>query len=131
MATWGAGVFDNDRALDWLDELERAGEAAITVALELAAIQNLMVAEPEGSRGLAAGEIVAAAFGHPPAGFPGEATDWVRSYGWKVNAELADLAVDAVTRIRESSELKDLWEEGDASEWHAAVDDLLARLRAG
>ena len=89
------------------------------------------MAEPEGSRGLAAGEIVAAVHGHPPGDFPGEATDWVRSYGWKVNAELTDAAVDAVTRIRESSELKDLWEEGDAAEWHATVDDLLARLRAG
>jgi hypothetical protein len=43
------------------------------------------------------------------------------------------LVVQAVTRVREESELRDHWDRtGDRSQWLAAVNDLLARVeRAG
>ena len=34
MGAWGAGSFENDESLDWLDELEERGEAALRDALE-------------------------------------------------------------------------------------------------
>ncbi|HET7461472.1 MAG TPA: DUF4259 domain-containing protein [Longimicrobium sp.] len=129
MGAWGTGVFDNDDALDWFDELERRGTEAIRVALQSLPGADDYIEGPQASQALAAAEIVAAARARPAADLPGEATDWVQANSGYVGDELVDLAIDAVTRIREDSELKDLWEEGDSiGEWLAVVDDLLARL---
>lgn len=130
MGAWGTGVFDNDDALDWFDALERRGADAVLVALQTVPQEDDFIEAPQANEALAAAEIVAAARGRPAADLPGEATDWVQAHGPAIGDELVDLAIGAVTRIREDSELKDLWEEGDsAAEWLAVVDDLLARLR--
>ena len=45
------------------------------------------------------------------------------------HADAIELAVQAVTRVREESELRYLWEaRGDRSQWLAELDDLLSRL---
>ena len=45
-------------------------------------------------------------------------------------ADEVELAIQAVTRVREESELRDLWEDSeDCSQWLAEVDHLLSRLR--
>jgi hypothetical protein len=130
MGAWGTGVFDNDDALDWFDALERRGADAVLVALTTVPEEDDYIEAPQANEALAAAEIAAAAKGHPAADLPGEATDWVQAHAAEIGDELVDLAIDAVTRIRTDSELKDLWEEGDsAQEWLAVVDDLLGRLR--
>jgi Domain of unknown function (DUF4259) len=132
MGAWGAGVFENDTALDWLDALERTGAAAVNAALRsLPDAAAGYVDADQASDALAAAEIVAASRGHPAAELPGEAADWVQAHGPSVPYDLTEVAVDAVARIRTDSELRDLWEESGADEWYAALDDLLARLGAG
>jgi hypothetical protein len=55
---------------------------------------------------------------------------WVQTHPHEPHADEIALAVQAVSRIREESELRDLWDEtGDAPHWLAEVDDLLVRLR--
>jgi hypothetical protein len=126
MGAWGAGTFDNDDALDWLDDLVDGASDAIRGALEATEAESIEA--PDASSALAAAEVVAAALGNPAADLPGEVSDWLEANGAKSAAALAPLARQAVERIRANSELKDLWEETDPSEWTAAVDDLHKRL---
>jgi len=131
MGAWGAGVFDNDTALDWLDALERTGSAAVSKALRGLPDDAGYIDADQACDALAAAEIVAASRGNPPADFPGEAADWVQAHGPSVPYELTEVAENAVARIRTDSELRDLWEESGAEEWYTALDDLLGRLRQG
>lgn len=129
MGAWGTGVFENDAALDWFDALERRGADAVLAALQTIPEEDDYIEADQAAEALAAAEIVAAALGHPAAGLPGEATDWVQAHAGEIDSTLVPLAVDAVTRIRTDSEPQALWEESDSgAEWHAVVDDLLARL---
>jgi hypothetical protein len=126
MGAWGAGTFDNDDALDWLDDLVDGADDAIRDALEATDAEH--IEGPDASSALAAAEVVAAALGHPAADLPGEVSDWLEANDAKSAAALAPLALRAVDRVRQNSELKDLWEESDPAEWNAAVDDLRKRL---
>jgi hypothetical protein len=42
---------------------------------------------------------------------------------------MVDLALQAVAIVKSNSELKDLWEEGDANEWRKVIEDLERKLR--
>jgi hypothetical protein len=56
----------------------------------------------------------------------------VQAHAAAIDAELVPLAIDAVTRIRTESELKELWDEAapdDRTAWYAVVDELLGRLK--
>lgn len=129
MGAWGTGVFENDTALDWFDALERRGADAVLAALQTIPEEDDYIEADQASEALAAAEIVAAALGHPASGLPGEAADWVQAHAGEIDSALVALATDAVTRIRANSETQALWEESDSgAEWHAVVDDLLARL---
>lgn len=128
MGAWGPGSFDNDDALDWLDDLVDGASDAIRAALEATDAEYLEA--PDASSALAAAEVVAAAAGRPAADLPGEVSEWLEEHGTRQAAALAPLARRAVERVRRDSELKELWEEGDPSEWLAAVDGLLERLPA-
>ncbi|HET7234013.1 MAG TPA: DUF4259 domain-containing protein [Longimicrobium sp.] len=132
MGAWGTGVFDNDAALDWFDALEQRGADAVLVALQTIPEEADTIEVDQANEALAAAEIVAACRARASSNLPGEATDWINAHETEIGPELLPLAIDAVTRIRAESELKDLWEEGDsAAEWLAVIDDLLGRLREG
>jgi len=129
MGAWGPGPFDNDDALDWIDDLIESGINALGATLEIAADGDTLEA-PDASMALAAAEVVAALYGSPARELPGEVIEWVADYGRALPDELAPLARKAAERVRRESELKDLWEESDPAGWYAAVDDLLRRLPA-
>lgn len=130
MGAWGAGVFDNDAALDWLDELLSAGADGIEATLAAIPEEDQYIEAGSASQALAAAETVAAARGHAMADLPAEIRIWLEEHAATVTPDLVPLAAEAVRRVKASSELSELWEEGEgAAEWHAAVDDLLARLR--
>lgn len=129
MGAWGAGSFENDDALDWLDDLESRGLAAVDEALRAAAeAEGAYLEAPDASTALAAAEVVATLRGRPPLDFPGEVEAWAKLNAREPDRALLELARAAVDRVRADSELKELWEESGADEWRAAVDDLLARL---
>ena len=131
MGAWGVGAFDNDAALDWIDTLERLGTEAMLVAFQTVAEEGERIEVEQARIAIAAAEAVAAAREHPAAELPGELAEWVQAHGGEVDAPLAAQAVDAVTRIRDASDLRDLWGEDDSgAEWDAGIAELLDRLRA-
>lgn len=134
MGAWGAGIFENDAALDWVYELE--GDDTLDT-LE-AAFNAVMSAEDyidadEGSYALAAAEVVAALAGRPDTTLPEEVTQWVAAHAGLDARPLLEPARKAIQLVLESddSELRELWEEAepdDFAAWQAAVNELRSRL---
>ncbi|MBX3375863.1 MAG: DUF4259 domain-containing protein [Phycisphaeraceae bacterium] len=132
MGAWGTGSFENDDASDWVYALEDEGVGSIRDALEV-----ITTAQPEDylevfdcSVAIAAAEVVAAMMGQPAKDLPEEVTGWLRTKP-RVPPDLASLAREAVTRIANESELKDVWDEAlpeDAAAWASGVKELLQRL---
>lgn len=95
---------------------------------------------------IAAAEVIAAIHGKPHASFKassahdddpqGAIAKWITARGAKdkqlASHEVRELAISAMTKIRDGGELHDLWndaEDGDTVDWTAAMNDLIARLR--
>lgn len=144
MGAWGIGIFDNDDACDWIDELieeddidficstfKKIGSGIDDTLLSrmLEEKKELYIEEPEGSAILAAAEIVAALNGKAGKDIPEEAIAWIEENMENSTQELLSLAKTAVKSVRENSELRELWEESDDMEgWLAEVEDLENRL---
>jgi Domain of unknown function (DUF4259) len=135
MGAWGTGSFENDDALDFFVRLEQEGKTAVRAVLEdvtrLGAEDYLEA--PEASCAIAAGELVAAARDGDVSRLPQVAQDWLAGHGDGLAApELLVLADRAVERVLTQSELRDLWEEGDADAqskaWSTGVRQLILRL---
>lgn len=130
MGAWGPGSFENDDAVDWLADLvDGGGMDVVQSAFDGVADAEYLEA-PEASAAVAAAEVVAALAGRAMDDLPVEAAEWVAAHQRHPGEMLVKRARAAVQRVRTGSELNELWEEdgADASEWHAAVDDLLRRL---
>lgn len=134
MGTWGYDTFDNDTAGDWTFGLEDASDLAYvreTLERVLAAGDDYLDVD-DACEGLAACEVVARLKGNWGARNPyTEIVDaWVEGHDIDPPAELVDQALAVIERVTAAdSELRELWEEDDASEWLAAVARLRARVR--
>ncbi|MGC3981405.1 MAG: DUF4259 domain-containing protein [Steroidobacteraceae bacterium] len=150
MGAWDAGNFGNDDALDWIGELcENGSTSSVRSALTQAIAQSTpqqpslvgkllgrqpveaYLEAPIASEALAAAEIVACWLGHPLAKLPDGVAEWVQEHSHDFSPAFVQLAREAVAHIKTKSELKELWEEGDAkvaAEWHAVIADLEQRL---
>lgn len=129
MGAWGFLPFENDDALDWLDELEGGGADVVRGAL--AKVNGGYVEAPEGSIAVAAADITAACQGNPSGDLPENVADWVTAHGAEITAEDVELALEAVGRVAgEKSELAELWDDADEPEWRESLEDLAERLRA-
>jgi hypothetical protein len=132
MGAWGSGPFENDDASDWVWELEDDENGSVVIAALSEIVDTEIDGEieaPEASNAIAAAEIVAAARGHHRAELPSEAREWIRVNAGLVDSSWLALAAGAVERIAIDSELKELWDEAQSSEWSEYVADLLSRLR--
>jgi hypothetical protein len=129
MGAWGAGAFENDDAMDWLDDLlDGDDDVLLRDALSAAAEADGDLESPDSAAALAAAEVVAALTGRPSSTLPEEAAGWVRAQGG-VKPWMLDFARRALDRVSRDSELRDLWlETGDAGEWEATLVDLRERL---
>lgn len=131
MGTWGWGAFDNDDALDWLDELKNSSdlsplEEAIDHVLDSG---DDYLELPEAEVALAAAEVLASLLGNPGDELPEWIEDWLVDRGDSLDPSLVDRAREAVARVSTDSELLELVEESeDSAEWKHRVVDLLARL---
>ena len=127
MGAWGHKSFQNDSALDWLSDLIHDGAPVLGAALDAASGDDLEL--DAASAVLAAAEIVAAALGKGDDRLDEDAAVWLaenRDAARKVGAARAR---QAVLRVFAKSELRELWDEnGDDTEWHADVRELLERL---
>ena len=141
MSTWGSGPFDNDYAMDWVQDLLE------TKSLELieTTLDNVVdgVADnageleaPFAAEALAAIDVIARLMGaRDDATEDDEIDAWVARCKRKVNALLIGKAHQAIARIlSEQSELNQLWRgSGDQAgydDWRAGVAALEARLPA-
>jgi hypothetical protein len=98
MGVWGYLPFENDDALDWLEELEAGGSDVIRQALAKAG--DRYVEAPDGAVALAAAEVTAASQGNPLGDLPENVTDWVTAHGLEITAEDVEMAVEVVDRVR-------------------------------
>jgi hypothetical protein len=132
MGAWAVGNFDNDDALDWTSDLsESKGSGAIRSALKEASSEGYLEA-PVACAALAAAEVVAALLGNPSPSLPDEVREWIKHNRIEVDHDLLSLARAAVIRVKEKSELHELWQDSkDYTQWQALEDDLLERLGAG
>lgn len=122
MGAWGTDSFANDDAMDWVAELEAAGDTAVVRAALIAAAGDdsergegsEYIEAPTGSVALAAAEVVAALRGRPHPELPEAVTTWVAASGRDPDPALARIAVravDAVADDPEKPELRGLWDE--------------------
>ncbi|MEW1811224.1 DUF4259 domain-containing protein [Pseudarthrobacter phenanthrenivorans] len=128
MGAWGYLPFENDDALDWLDELEAGGADVIRKALSK--VSDRYVEAPEGAVAVAAAEVASASQGNPLGELPENVADWVTAHGAEITPEDVEMALEAVERVAgERSELAELWDDADEPEWRESLTDLAERLR--
>ncbi|MFL5860956.1 MAG: DUF4259 domain-containing protein [Solirubrobacteraceae bacterium] len=131
MGSWGVGSFENDAAAEWFLRVEEAPDPG---AVMVAAIDDVLspAEEPEldlCQEAVAAAELFACCAGQLPERLPDTVAGWIQTHSHGPHADEVVLAVQAVGRVREESELRELWEaDDDCAHWLAAVDDLLSRL---
>jgi hypothetical protein len=120
--------FENDDALEWLDELQTGGAEIVRGAL--AKVDDGYVEAPEGSIAIAAADITAASQGNASGDLP-ETSPTGTVHGAEFTPEDVELALEAVGRVAgEESELAELWDDADEPEWRESLEDLSERLRA-
>jgi hypothetical protein len=133
MGAWGAGTFDNDTACDWVADLEQALDlSAVVGALNaVVAVGDDYLELDPACEALAACEVIALLKGNVGGKYryPEEVDGWVKAHPVKPSDELTRAALEAIDRIlAPSSELLELWDEQDGSEWRSAVSDLRSRI---
>jgi len=129
MGAWGHASFDNDDALDWIDDLRSSGQSAILEALDRVLDEAHDGPEaPDCSEALAAAEVVAALRGRPASNLPEEVRAWVSGKP-APGEQLIARALAATNAIYSDSELRNLWEESnDCAKWQAQAKELQLRL---
>jgi hypothetical protein len=133
MGAWGAGIFENDEALDWAAEfLDAPSPSALHRAFQAVIKADSDLDADSCSAALAAAEVVAAAKGNATTDLPDELRDWATQNASAATSALIGEAVAAIDRIGHASELRDLWSEGaEMATWTLALDDLRVRLISG
>lgn len=131
MGAWGSGAFENDAALDAVDELVD-GTFSFDELRELMSSDYLE--EPGGSIALALTEVALTALGRidPPAAL--DEVD-IRLISTQFDDQTYDLILTAAERAvgADGSELYELWEEAgddDLREWRTASLTSIETLRA-
>ncbi len=134
MGAWSADSFGNDIACDWSYGLENVDDLSLIQQAFAAVLEAEDYLDADvASEGLAACEVVARLKGYWGVRNPYSETvdNWVESHQIEPPESLIRAALAVIDRVRApQSELLELWEEGDSSEWHAAVDDLRKRVGA-
>jgi len=116
MGAWGAGVFDDDMALDFLADLEEDPELLRRYLVDSATTSGYLDAG-DGPAYLAAAAVVAQRFDHSIE-IPYPHAEVTRSVS--VSPDLIPLALKAIERVTgDQSELAELWAENPEydNEW--------------
>ena len=130
MGAFGFNVFENDDALDWVDEYRTSGGAGMIQNALNTALSAGYLEIPEASTGLAAAEFVAVLNFCPSTDLDPGVAQVAQSRKVLLTEELLRKAQSAVTRIKNDSELAQEWNavDPDGGAWSQALDDLIARL---
>jgi hypothetical protein len=130
-ATWGAGLFQDDLATDFANHIVEGAELAVLRrALAAAGQARGHLLYEFAVQALIAAEVLAALGGRPAKAMPPELQDWVAVHrGDVIPGALWPLARAAVERVKEDSELSELWARStEFARWIDKADDLLSRL---
>lgn len=134
MGTWSHEPFGNDDAGDWGCELEEAEDLAyVEAALDAVLEAEGYVEAPEASCAVAAVEVLAKLLGKGTQSdaYTDKVDAWVKKVRANPSRSLLEKARLALERVRgDESELKELWHEGDATEWEASLDSLRVAVSA-
>ncbi len=135
MGAWAAGTFANDTACDWSYGLEKVDDLSLvinTLAEVLDAGEDYLDADAA-SEALGACEVIARLKGNwgPQNSYTETVDKWVKAHPTKVSPDLVQSATTVIERIlTPPSELLELWQEADDTEWREAVENLRARVQA-
>jgi hypothetical protein len=132
MGAWGHLAFENDDACDWACDLEDVADLSL-VEEALGAVEEAddYLEAPEAAMAIGACELLARLRGSH--GYQNDDTKkvdaWVREHPMQPSPQMLARATAVIDRILgDDSELRQLWEEADDSEWVACVEDLRSRL---
>jgi hypothetical protein len=123
MGAWSHQPFGNDDALDLVDEMMREGSMPLGAAFQIAVDLDYLEA-PEASQAVAGAAFVAAALGSAV-----EVPDDLKPLlpQCRVDAEkLRGIAQQALAKVRDQSELAELWAESEEFEQWQGTLDLIA-----
>lgn len=132
VGSWGVASFENGTAGDWFLLVEEAPDPGAVMASAIDDVVSAAEFLEVGAccEAIAAAELCACCAGQLPDRLPDNVDGWVQANPHGPHADEVELAVQAITRVREESELRDLWEDSeDCAQWLAEVDHLLSRLR--
>ena len=130
MGAWGTGAFENDAALDWLFELEKAKDLTCVWQATEAVFGADYLDSDVASEALVAIELAAGLKGKPNQELPEEVETWLNNNTQQLPSNYYVRAVAALDVIcGEESELKELWAESESyTDWMAEINDLKIRL---
>jgi hypothetical protein len=129
--TWGAGLFQDDLATDFANQVvDGDGLDVVHRALAGAGQASGHLLYEFAIRALISAEVLAAVGGRAAKAMPPELENWVAVHRAEaVPDALWSLARSAVERVKDDSELSELWARSDQfGRWIDKVDDLLGRL---
>jgi hypothetical protein len=131
MESWGVASFENEVAGEWFLLVEEAPEPGAVMASSIDEVLGSaeFLEVDMCCEAIAAAELCACCAGQLPDRLPDNVYGWVQTNPHGPHADEIELAVQAVARVREESELRDLREAaGLRCQWLAEVDDLVSRL---
>lgn len=134
MGAWSHLPLGNDDAADWAAGLEGTTDLApIAAALDAALEEEEYLEAPEACEAIAAVEVLAKLLGKGTQN-DGDAHGvdaWVQSVSIQPDAVLLEKARKVLARVAgEDSELRELWEESDPTEWLASLQALQEALKS-
>jgi Domain of unknown function (DUF4259) len=129
VGAWGGASFENDAAGDWFLMVEEAVDPGSVIASALDhALGNADFLDLDAScEAIAAAELSASCAGQAPDRLPDLVRLWVDAHPRQPHDSEIEQAIEAVSRVRTESELRELWDEaaqGQHNEWLYEVDDL-------
>ena len=136
MGVWNIGPFDNDMALDWVQDLQESNdlyyiEDTLNNVLEEG---ETFIPMPFACEALAAIDVLARLQGQPGTEAMEEADAWVDTVRkkFKRRADLVEKSLKALDLIvSDKSELANEWAESDENDaWRGMVEQLRARVAA-
>jgi hypothetical protein len=127
VGAWGHEPLENDDAMDFMDDLSEEPKWALVQAAFLPALEDGYLEAPEASVAVAAAAVLAAARSDAEIGEEIAALLGVLGPAPK---DLLPMALKALAKVGDGSELDELWSESDDYQpWRAALATLESELK--
>jgi len=132
MGAWGPGTFEDDLAVDWLEDLfESDPEAFFAACLDLSGLDDLPYLACIGV--LCTAEMIHSLVREPRDDLPGAARRWTRDHrNLNVDRFVASALIGLDRVADERSEMHERWLDHaeQYGQWRSRIDDLIKRLEA-